>query len=117
MLLLPGVTTNFKLTNSFKMNKDIKELLEVLGFPNNQQKLPKMKDVRKQFLKLALIRHPDKATGNEKDMKVLLDAYQRIGKIIEGLVNEDPNDEEEEVARDEFKQFNFSNVNNILHAF
>ena len=94
------------------MNTEIQELLEILGFSNNdRQKMPKMKDVRKQFLKLAKIRHSDKPTGNDHDMKILLEAYKRIGKIIEAEDIEDPNDEEEEKARDLFQQFNFSNVN------
>ena len=34
-----------------------------------------------------------------------------IGKIVEAMENDDPNGEEEETARDQFKQFNFSNLN------
>ena len=56
---------------------EIQELLEVLGFPKGSKKLPKMKEVRKQFLKLSLIRHPDKPTGSNKDMSILLNAYKK----------------------------------------
>ena len=93
------------------MNKEIENLLVILGFPRGELRVPKMKEVRKQFLKLAMIKHPDKATGNDKDMKMLLDAYHRVGKFIEDMVTDDVNDEEELTARDHFKQFNFSNVN------
>ena len=93
------------------MNKEIENLLVILGFPRGEPRVPKMKEVRKQFLKLAMIKHPDKPTGNDKDMKLLLDAYHRVGKFIEDMVTDDVNDEEEQTARDHFKQFNFSNVN------
>ena len=69
------------------MNSEIQKLLEVLGFPKGSKRLPKIKEVRKQFLKLSLIRHPDKATGNNKDMTILIDAYEQVGKIIENMEN------------------------------
>ena len=94
------------------MKTDCKELLEILGFPKNKlQKIPKIKEIRKQFLKLAKVRHSDKPTGSDKDMKKLLYAYNKVGKMVEAMENEDPDDQDEETARDQFKQFNFSNLN------
>ena len=60
------------------MNSELQELLEILGFSKDMSsKLPKMKEVRKQFIKLAKVRHSDKPTGNDKDMKELLNAYNK----------------------------------------
>ena len=91
------------------MNSEMNIHLETLGLESG--KVPKMKEVRKQFLKLANIRHPDKPNGTDELMKELLNAYQKVGKFLEEMKPEDMNDEEEMSAREQFKQFNFSNIN------
>ena len=60
-----------------KIDRKMKEYLSILGFDVDElNEFPKMKEVRKQFLKLAILKHPDKPNGNEKDMKELLKAYK-----------------------------------------
>ena len=49
--------------------------------------------------------------GSDPKTPLGLTNVHKVGKIIEGMKNEDINDHEEETARDQFKQFNFSNVN------
>ena len=49
------------------MERKMKEYLSILGFSADElQEFPKMKDVRAQFLRLALIKHPDKPNGSER---------------------------------------------------
>ena len=63
------------------MEKKIVKNLRVLGFPENI--LPKMKELRKRYLELSFIRHPDKETGTDKAFQELPNAYSEIGKLID----------------------------------
>ena len=83
--------------------------LRVLGFP--VEVLPKMKALRKRYLGLSLVRHPDKDTGTDEDFQELLHAYNEIGKLVQKSKNSDVNDTEEDAARKEFKESNFEKVN------
>ena len=47
--------------------------LKVLGFTGKA--LPKMKELRKRYLELSLVRHPDKKSGTDEDFQILLNAY------------------------------------------
>ena len=85
-----------------KMNKETVKNLKVLEFPVDS--LPKMKELRKRYCELSLIRHPDKKTGTDADFKELLNAYNEIGKLIEKSKNADVSDVEEDAARKEFKE-------------
>ena len=81
------------------MDSKTKNLLKVLGL--SEKKLPKMKELRKQYLKLSLLRHPDKkltGTGSDELFQELLYAYEYIGNLIEKSSSTDI-DEEEEQAR------------------
>ena len=90
----------------------MKDYLSILGFlVDDLQEFPKMKEIRAQFLKLALIKHPDKPNGSEKEMKELLKAYKLVGKHIEEMGSEVKDDPEEHEARRNFKDFNFENIN------
>ena len=76
----------------------MKEYLSILGFNVDElQEFPKMKDVRAQFLRLALIKHPDKPNGSEKEMKELLKAYKVVGKHIEEMASLSTNQTKEMV--------------------
>ena len=80
----------------------MKDYLSILGFDCNLETFPRMKEVRVQFLKLALLKHPDKNTNKakaDKDMKELLKAYKMVGKYIEEKKQEDKDDNEESEAR------------------
>ena len=60
------------------MDSKTKSYLKVLGL--SQERLPKMKEVRKQYIKLSLLRHPDKKlTGTDELFNELGFAYEFIG--------------------------------------
>ena len=93
------------------MDSQLKYNLKVMGLP--ETKLPKMKELRKQYLKLSLLRHPDKkstGSGSDELFQELLNAYDFIGNLIKNCKNTDI-DEEEEQARREFEESNFEKVN------
>ena len=103
-------TTNQIYSRSkMKLNRKAKKNLRILGFPEDT--LPKMKELRRRYLELSLIRHPDKATGTDEDFQELLYAYESIGKLIEKSENTDREDVEEDEARKKFKESNFEKVN------
>jgi hypothetical protein len=94
------------------LERKMKEYLSTLGFDvDGLQEFPKMKEVRSNFLRLAMIRHPDKPNGTEKAMKELLKAYKLVGKQIEEMDTEVVDDPDEIVARKHFKDFNWENIN------
>ena len=92
-----------------KLNKETIENLEVLGFGGDV--LPKMKELRKRYLELSLVRHPDKRSGTDEEFQKLLNAYLEIGKLIEKASNTDTDDREEDKARREFKESNYEKIN------
>ena len=85
-------------------------LLCILGF-EDLVKLPLMRELQAQYKKMSKVRHPDKPGGTTEDFQELLNAYHSIGRLIEKEANEQPDDEEEVVARNMFKQFNFEKEN------
>ena len=90
----------------------MKDYLSILGFSVDElPEFPKMKEVRAQFLKLALTKHPDKPNGSEKEMKELLKAYKLVGKHIQEMGDDVKDDPEEDEARRNFKDFNLENIN------
>ena len=70
-----------------------------------------MKELRKRYCELSLIRHPDKATGTDEAFQELLHAYGEIGKQIEKSKNTDAGDAEEDEARRKFKESNIERIN------
>ena len=92
------------------MNQEMKKYLMILGF-NNCTSIPKMKEVRVQFLKRSLECHPDKPGGSDDKMKELLEAKKKVSEYIMKNVKEDTNDDEESLARKEFKDANMEIVN------
>ena len=93
------------------MNHKIKELLVILGFEKDIKKEPMMKEVRKNFLKLSMKKHPDKPGGSNEAFQELIDAYEQIGKHIQNMAQDDLNDLEETFARKLFKETNFEKIN------
>ena len=91
------------------MHEEIIRKLRVLGFP--EEKLPKMKELRKRYFELSLIRHPDKDTGTNAAFQELLNAYSYIGNLIEKSNNTDVHDTEEDAARKAYKESNIEKVN------
>ena len=91
------------------MNEKTVKQLKVLGFPETG--LPKMKELRKRYLELSLIRHPDKKSGTEELFQELLNAYNDVGNLIEEAQNLDQSDIEEDAARRQFNESNIEKVN------
>ena len=91
-----------------KLNRETIKNLRILEFPEDI--LPKMKELRKRYLELSLIRHSDKG-GTDEDFMELLNAYNSIGKMIEKSKNQDKDDIEEDEARKIFKESNFEKIN------
>ena len=83
--------------SSVKMEQRIKNALKVLGF-EDLSTIPKMKEIRKQWIRLSLLHHPDKPTGETKAFQQLVNAYEIACETAKK--NEyDKSDLEEEVAR------------------
>ena len=57
------------------MDSVIRESLETLGFTDVSE-VPRMKDIRKKWMKLSLIHHPDKTTGSKEAFQKLVAAYK-----------------------------------------
>jgi DnaJ-class molecular chaperone len=99
---------------------DIKviEALKNLEF-EDPEILPKLKEIRKRYMKLSFIHHPDRNHGSKEStarFQKLLNAYQTAGKACENTIYEDDSDEDE-MARKMFKQFSFSAVKENLNSF
>ena len=93
------------------MNQEIRALLVVLGLKSDIECIPLMKEVRRQFLKLSIEKHPDKPGGTKEAFQELKDAYDRVGKIIHETEQDDLNDGEEAVARKLFRETNLEKIN------
>ena len=91
------------------MNAEIKAMLKILGFEDNINKLPKMKEAMKKYYKEALKCHPDKGGSKEKFQK-LEEAMRIVGEYINAKSTVDKNDPEENIAKDLFEDI-FSKFN------
>ena len=100
------------------MDPIVKEALSILGF-GNPEKLPKLKEIRKRFMKLSLVHHPDKNNGSlesKTKFQAILRAYETLGTVLQDTLYDD-DDHEDEVARKMFRQFSFSAVKENLSSF
>ena len=96
----------------------IKEALEVLGFDETEI-LPKLKEIRRRYVKLSVLHHPDKNGGSNESKEMfqtLLNAYEVAGKACEDIIYYD-DDHEDILARKMFKQFPFSSVTENTTTF
>ena len=69
------------------MNSTLKAALIYLGFGDNDH-VPKMKDIRKQYLILSNKHHPDKPGGTKEGFQKLSDAYNTAGDAAEHMDGE-----------------------------
>ena len=79
------------------MDIKVKEALGILGF-ENLETLPKLKDIRKRFMKLSLLHHPDKNNGSKEaksKFQEILKAYETAGRVLQDT-NYDDDDHEDE---------------------
>ena len=94
---------------------DVKEALLLLGFPDQEQ-LPKLKDITRQFRKLSLVKHPDKPGGSKEAFQELLEAYNVAGDAAK-KTKFDEDDLEENIARKMFDQFQFMSITENFQTF
>ena len=94
---------------------DVKEALLLLGFPDQEQ-LPKLKDITRQFRKLSLVKHPDKPEGSKEAFQELLEAYNVAGDAAK-KTKFDEDDLEENIARKMFDQFQFMSITENFQTF
>ena len=93
------------------MERKVRDALIVLGF-DSSAKLPKLKEIRKRFLKLSVVHHPDRNKGKQEAtqrFQEILHAYEVAGKACEDIIYDD-DDQEDVLARKMFKQFSFSAI-------
>ena len=92
------------------MDEYIKTCLEILGFSNTKS-LPKLKLIRKNYIKLLIEKHPDKNEGIDRGFNELQKAFEVVSKYIVENVVDDSVDEEESMARKEFFDMNIVQIN------
>ena len=100
------------------MDTKVRDALKVLGFGNTST-LPKLKDIRKRYIKLSVLHHPDKNNGSKESHEMflsILSAYEIAGKACEDIIYED-DDQDDLLARKMFKQFCFSSVKENTTTF
>ena len=74
-------------------------------------KLPLMKKVRANFLKLVKSKHPDGGEGTEEDFIELFEAKEFLLNYIKNNPTEEKEDEEESLIRRTFDQANIHDIN------
>ena len=102
----------------YYLDDKVKEALGILGF-SEEGKIPRLKDIRKMYIKLSITHHPDKNGGtveSKEKFQRILEAYNIAGKACEDTIYDDDNDEDK-MARRMFKQFCFSSVKENLNSF
>ena len=60
------------------MDQETRTLLSILGFDESLEVFPVMSEIRRQFRRECLLKHPDKATGSKDSFQHLLSAYHKI---------------------------------------
>ena len=94
------------------MDPNIKKDLTILRFNDDKETLPSMKVLTKHFYKLYMIHNPDRKTGKKEKFQELLNAYHRVGDLIEqSKPSTTEDDDEEKSARDLFRKYNFEKEN------
>ena len=61
--------------------KKIYEYLRILDIPQNQE-LPKLKAIQRNYLRLCIERHPDKNGGVDKEFNEFHDAFENLSKYV-----------------------------------
>ena len=93
-----------------KLSAQVINCLEILEIEDHYS-LPKMKTVRKKFLKIVKSKHPD-GEGNEEDFVELLEAKEWLMNYLKiNSPMEDTEDEEERLVRQEFELANIHKIN------
>ena len=111
MFILVNYTSDKK---SDKMDSTIEQALKTMGFQDITV-IPKMKEIRKKWLLLSLITHPDK-NGSNQAFQDLLEAYEILCEEAK-KTSFDENDIEENVTRKMYNQFRVSCMKENLQTF
>ena len=97
--------------NNSKLTAQLVNYLRILEI-EDEVNIPKVKYVRKQFLKLSKLKHPDKGTGTSEDFAELLEAKEFILNYLKtNFPNEYNDDEEEVLAKEEYTIANIEKIN------
>ena len=78
------------------MDNLVREALTILGFLDTAS-LPKLKEIRKKYMELSLIHHPDRNGGSKEateNFQKILNAYHTAGRACENTVYADDDDED-----------------------
>ena len=97
------------------MDPVLREALETLEF-NDVSAVPKMKEIRRKWLKLSILLHPDNPGGSTEMFQKLIAAYKTASDAATE-VEFDKDDIEEEIARKMFNQFQLSSVIQNLQCY
>ena len=93
-------------STSMKINAQVVSCLKLLEF-SNLDELPKMKEVKKKFLKIVKAKHPDGGQGTEEDFVELMEAKEFLLNYLKvNQANEEDIDEEETLARRQYEMAN-----------
>ena len=93
------------------MDPKVIQALTTLGF-DDVTFIPKVKEINSKYRKLAFLKHPDRNNGSPEataEFQKIQNAYDVAGKAAEA-VEEDPNDDDELIARKMFRQFQIKSV-------
>ena len=97
------------------MDPVLRESLDTLEFQDVSE-IPKMKEIRQKWLKLSLLLHPDKSGGSKELFQKLISAYQ-VACDAAKAAEFDNEDQEEEVARKIYEQFQLASVIENLQCY
>lgn len=64
------------------MNEELRTSLNTLGFDESLEDIPSLSEIRHQFRKESLVKHPDKTTGSKEKFQQLLSAYRKLEKCL-----------------------------------
>ena len=99
-----------KRRNNSKMNAQVLNCMKIMEFENLEE-IPKMKHVRKKFIRLVKAKHPDGGQGSEEDFRELFEAKEFLMNYIKRNLPEEPDmDDDEILARKEFEVANIEKI-------
>ena len=94
-----------------KLSAEAIECMKILEI-SDLSKMPLMKTVRKNFLKLVKSKHPDGGEGSEEDFIELNEAKEFLLNYIKtNQINPEKEDEEESLIRRVYEQANIHSIN------
>ena len=68
------------------MNSELKKHLVILGFKDDIQEVPKIKDIMRMWRTKARKCHPDKPGGNTQEFQTLQEAFEKPKRLSKKLL-------------------------------